>query len=622
MSEYLFLFSITPVQAFIEQARKTQDLYAGSQILSHLCRAAIEASKLTPGQIIFPNYDPKSIGSGYCLPNRFLARFEANGETLKQLGEDVKDAVKKTFHEMATIVIEKHTGRKKLSPEEERQIETYLTINWVFVPVNGDYKTAYKNIERSLGAIKQVRTFDQLEQAPGRKCAICGERNVKFYRKTEKESEDKQPRIPKKLFLTNESEATIWKYHECSPKLLQDGEGLCAVCYAKRAAEEYNQLSNFDSDFPSTGEIALFDAIRQLKKPLRNWIEASYDPQVVFDLAQHRHQKAEDLKTSLKSSKSRYTEKMLNDIKNAESLWEELQRDEIKVSSYYALLRFDGDSMGNWLSGSKLAPGSDPFEFHKALSARLKAFAEHARTLVRPFEGKIVYVGGDDFLGFVTLKSMFAVLRRLREAFRAEVHEKLFAGEKQFELEDATSELTFSAGVVVAHYKTPLSEALKWTHTTEKAAKEANAEKDRFALAVLRHSGEIHHTLFKWKEGDVWMPRIFHRIVTRIRKEVFSTTFLDHLEREFRPLLDQLGEMSYNELLQAEIKRLIEKSCLLAKRPNESRERFEKRKSAAIRAMSGDLLKLLASKSPKRWGENVFSALGIIDFFTRKAAQL
>lgn len=614
MSEYLFLFSITPVQAFIEQARKTQDLYAGSQILSHLCRTAIEASKLTPEQIIFPNYDPKSIGSGYCLPNRFLARFEANGETLKKLGEDVERAVKNTFHEMATIVIEKHTGRKKLSPEEERQIETYLTINWVFVPVNGDYKTAYKNIERSLGAIKQVRTFDQLEQVPGRKCAICGERNVLFYRKTENETEIGKPRIPAKLFMTDERSLKVWEYKKDDtrlPRYLQAGEGLCAVCFAKRGAEEYFKQKKiaYLPNFPSTSNIALFDAIAQLpEKRQIKWPFRTFDGQAIFNK-----------KLNVQKDVSDADEE---DVANALELYTDLDDEKIEISPYYALLRFDGDSMGTWLSGSKLAPGSDPFEFHKALSERLKAFAELARTLVRPFEGKIVYVGGDDFLGFVTLKSLFAVLRRLREAFRTEVHEKLFDGDTQFELEDATSELTFSAGVVIAHYKTPLSEALKWSHTTEKAAKNANAEKDRFAIAVLRHSGEIHQTLFKWKKDKQWIPAIFHRIVCRVGKGVFSPKFLASLDLEFRPLLDPIGEIADPCLLEAEIRRLVERSCVLTRQSKESRDAFEKRRNVAIRTMRHDMLALLDCTSPTRPIDNFFSALGIIDFFTRKAAQL
>ena len=42
MTENLILFTITPVQKFITTARKTEDLWLGSYILSHLNATAIQ----------------------------------------------------------------------------------------------------------------------------------------------------------------------------------------------------------------------------------------------------------------------------------------------------------------------------------------------------------------------------------------------------------------------------------------------------------------------------------------------------------------------------------------------------------------------------------------------------
>jgi len=41
MNKYLFLFTISPVQSFIAQARKTKDLYDGSKLLTDLIKVAI-----------------------------------------------------------------------------------------------------------------------------------------------------------------------------------------------------------------------------------------------------------------------------------------------------------------------------------------------------------------------------------------------------------------------------------------------------------------------------------------------------------------------------------------------------------------------------------------------------
>lgn len=70
---HIFILSIGPVQSFIAQARKTQDLYAGSQILSQLVEAGINAIPELDREkeLIFPylndNITTKS------LPNRFVA---------------------------------------------------------------------------------------------------------------------------------------------------------------------------------------------------------------------------------------------------------------------------------------------------------------------------------------------------------------------------------------------------------------------------------------------------------------------------------------------------------------------------------------------------------------------
>ena len=67
-TQHLLLFTISPVQSFIAQARKTGDLYAGSLILSDLINFAInKANELNPSfELIFPNKDLAS------KPNRFF----------------------------------------------------------------------------------------------------------------------------------------------------------------------------------------------------------------------------------------------------------------------------------------------------------------------------------------------------------------------------------------------------------------------------------------------------------------------------------------------------------------------------------------------------------------------
>ncbi len=189
MAEHLFLFSINPVQSYIEQARKTQDLYAGSMILSRLCRTAMTASKLPPEQIIFPQADLTT--DTQSLPNRWIGIVteeeygEMDGkddeEKLRNFGKQIEEAVQSEFHQMAEKVCEPFQAQVPAGFFE--QINNYLDINWLALPYQeAEYVNIYPRLERLLKGIKQVRTFG-LEPEKGRKCAICGERNVKIYRR-------------------------------------------------------------------------------------------------------------------------------------------------------------------------------------------------------------------------------------------------------------------------------------------------------------------------------------------------------------------------------------------------------------------------------------------------------
>lgn len=69
----LLIFTIGPVQSFLEQARKTHDLYAGSRFLSHLCRRAIDKARELGAEIIYPHLDNPSF-PGASLPSSLLGK--------------------------------------------------------------------------------------------------------------------------------------------------------------------------------------------------------------------------------------------------------------------------------------------------------------------------------------------------------------------------------------------------------------------------------------------------------------------------------------------------------------------------------------------------------------------
>ena len=222
MTNHLLLFTIGPVQSFIAQARKTQDLFAGSKLLSTLIDFAIGKVKVETinekgekvSNIIFP---AENISS---KPNRFLAIIDDNQiETAKKLACEVQKEFKKIAEGCFKDI---YNGKPKPNNFDE-QINKFLDINWVILPYEEEkYKETYKEIEKTLGAIKNVRTFDQLKEQ-GCKCSLCGERNVLFYHPTKGENgSDKKPaHIQEDAVSIKDRKLTV-------------GEGLCAVCFTKR----------------------------------------------------------------------------------------------------------------------------------------------------------------------------------------------------------------------------------------------------------------------------------------------------------------------------------------------------------------------------------------------------
>ncbi|MCS6972788.1 MAG: hypothetical protein NZL89_07160, partial [Leptospiraceae bacterium] len=78
--KYLVLYTITPVQSFITEARKALDLANGSRLLSELAKIGIETAEQRGAKIVFPKLQ-HNIAS-FSLPNRFLAEFEGDAEAL------------------------------------------------------------------------------------------------------------------------------------------------------------------------------------------------------------------------------------------------------------------------------------------------------------------------------------------------------------------------------------------------------------------------------------------------------------------------------------------------------------------------------------------------------------
>jgi len=306
------LFAIGPVQDFIATARKTQDLWAGSYLLSYLSWSAMKivAEEFGPDSLIFPDLcgqpfadlwlidkglnietPKKEELSSPTLPNRFLAIVPEG--SVKDIAKKSKQAVKDTFKEVCNAVKAKIADTLKIDSPEwdaiwQRQIEDFIETYWSAVPVNnyadflttyrllmgitGDtdfdrllreyqtkgfepnigtvYGQIYRLVEKTLGSRKTVRDFRQTDE-PNHKCTLCGVR---------------EPVHPgtynDKSCLENFGALRgFWQEKVLSAfPQIRKSERLCGICVTKRLSSKHyfkEKLQfNIEDNFPSVSMVA------------------------------------------------------------------------------------------------------------------------------------------------------------------------------------------------------------------------------------------------------------------------------------------------------------------------------------------------------------------------------
>ena len=477
-----------------------------------------------------------------------------------------------------------------------------------------------------------------------------GERNALYYRPLAQDQIKIEQEIRGKYL---QKGVELLRYSQ----ILDGGEGLSAISLVKRFFAK-------GEGFPSTPRIALLNVIDEIENSAEGIAFCKYfiegrsgssalNEQLYFE---------ENLNAPY-LRKNGYQDLIdngrLSDIQRCQN--EIAKKYGKEMSKYYALLVFDGDSMGKIWSGDLLA-GTDRLEelqssmsrrlqvFQVTLARRLGIFAAYAKAFldgkpekpenpvweivlkdpayqqyIRKFDnskddfhrekGKCIYAGGDDFLGFVNLKFLFPVMKELRKAYDALVSEPLaeYIG---------STKLTYSAGVAIAHYKTPLKEVLRWAREMEHNAKKIDDKKDAFAIAVLKHSGEIESTRYKWTQQDAWFIEDFDALVRELNTKRMSNTFIKAIGLEFSRLSDRSRRFPTNDFVYTEFTRLIRRSCNL---DNEDRQNETDMVTSHVRNLyDGAFVYDSVSKqiSPEVKSLSTFmSALNVCDFIKRETVH-
>ncbi|NFI83638.1 type III-B CRISPR-associated protein Cas10/Cmr2 [Clostridium botulinum] len=582
MQQRIILFSIGSIQNFIINSRKVSDLFNSSKILSKLISNGMEFIKIKGnGELLLPQLLDKKEG----LPNYFIMKYESN----KHLGKELEEYIRRNYIDMLMNGSIK-TSLEKYKNQIERQIDSSLDTYWVecdleeSFDLNDSHKYAqvYYEIYKYFEAVKNVKKFNNIWEE-GKKCSICGSRNAIVVSSNNK----KEPFGIQKIYkYQNFTEYSLFKLVEKLKNKdinlsldeikkvkrdaeknnleskdidikLKENEMLCGVCLLKRIYE--------GEKIPSLAQITLSSWIENEKKSLKCNAYNKYKETIDelnkidcnFDVYEFMYK--ENWDKILKNIKIEDLEKKKKELnENFGNL------NNINLPKYYCMYRMDIDNLGEWMSGKYKTSDKNLYEYQIDLSKRIYKFFNKLREnyFKENSKGILVYAGGDDLLALIPVDEIFKLEQNVRACFKEEVQVEEYKN------------ITYSKGIFVAHYKTPLGEITRVSKeelekVKEKFKEKANdfdKEKNATVISIMTEGYSNRNVYFKNNlNGEQTVEFIFEELVNYFNKDG-STYFHEQLQSEFWNLDRNIDKGYQRDILinmfEVEQKRLMKRSIL------------------------------------------------------------
>lgn len=443
MARFIVVYSIGPVQSMIASARKLEDLWSGSFLLSKIVEQSMTIAEDVIGvdqinwiQPFKDNSNNHSTSSDDRAenPNRFLFTAEANdAEALKQSLSLIDEQIHDSFTQLGVQAGKAMFGSKYtdiIAEQITEQTQQFLEIFWSFTPFENEheFEQVRQENEQKLASVKNMREGDTRIQE-GLVCTVCKQDNALSY---------SHPSIDDSYSDLQQDLNRLWGFIEpigddSNPKI-QKGERLCAVCTIKRMLRK---LENFER-FPSVSDFT----------------------------------------------------------------FSKTTSDEDAVERYYAMVMFDGDDMGKWVSHEHPAStGEISLDSLKDITQRLSSFSTQG--VAKSLEGhgkkiRVVYSGGDDVLALGEINSILAFVSNLRESFATD----------EYGLHPLA---TASSGIVIAPEKRPLQQVVHYARQAESKSKsfenaDLKLKKDAFTIHFVRNSGNQRLITLPFKISNDQVP--------------------------------------------------------------------------------------------------------------------
>jgi len=499
MAKYLVKITIPSIQDIIVRSRKLKDLTGGSELIPRIMQSGLKSlANDDKVEFIIPTAE---VVKGDNLNITNVAYLTIEGEK-EQVVEKVKRMKEEMFKKLNTLIdtVKHRIPDKEFSTYENLiryQIKNAINIVWAIseikdnniVKAKNDVDIAVANAKSSIEPDdKFIEGFNLFQKQKNQYSAF------ENYQDFMEEAYQINPELIRGAYLCDVCGKRVilgaTKNNFKSSITEKDEEDrLCAFCYAKRHYHGERKKSVVDV------------ALRKYLAEHGNKIQEIFKKHGKIDLFNDDKQNI-------------YIEVLENNGENPdliESL-KKLYKEIGKPPVYYAIVVMDGDSMGEKISKA--------FEENKIkiITKRLSEFSKEVKGIVEKYSGMTVYSGGDDVLVLFPLKTALEGYKEIVEKF------------KKY-MKDTGYNFTASAGLVISHYKIPLSYVLQEARSAESKAKKVDG-KDAVYIKYIKHS-------FSSAEAPIKNDhlQLFEELMSFLSDEDFPFGFIYQLQELLLPYL-------------------------------------------------------------------------------------
>ncbi|MFP2958164.1 type III-B CRISPR-associated protein Cas10/Cmr2 [Myxococcus sp. 1LA] len=448
--KHVLVLKVGPVQGYIAQARRTRDLWYGSQLLSDISRDMAVSLLESGATLIFPHPD-QARDSRAGVANKVVALVT---DAPEQAARRAREAAKSWLRDAWARILKE--CRSLLIPEAEalaaEQLDTFLEVHAAWAQVQdtpSGYGAALVEAERALEARRGLREFSPWKQhAPEgtHKSSLDGARPSLLRRERQEGGLWHAFRIG----LREELDALgVLKRAGGKPGQFVPVPSIGLAAWLQVAAARHPALL---AQLSAACKARGFQSVSAKQRP---WVESfPFDGQLLLPERWQPYFE-EYAVPEPRAAAARFGSEFVAPLRDAMGA---------DPFPYVACLVADGDRMGRALES--LAARRDGHLAHQRVSQALAGFTRKARAIVEEqHRGVLVYAGGDDVLAFVTPMDAPACARALAVAFRASL-EGALAG-------TGATVPTLSVGLGIGHVLESLGELLALGRRAELAAKQA-----------------------------------------------------------------------------------------------------------------------------------------------------